>query len=113
MGGRGSMLDPSYIRDHVEEVRAGLRNRGLDPDRALEELATLETARRRLIPELEGLKRLQNTAGDEVARAKRMGKDTASIQEASRARSQQVKQLGIQLDSVEGQRNRALLALPN
>ena len=73
----GTMLDPIYVRDHIEEVRAGLRNRGLDPDRALEELATLETARRRLIPELEGLKRQQNTAGDEVARAKRMGKDTA------------------------------------
>jgi seryl-tRNA synthetase len=107
------MIDPNFVRDHIEDVREGLRNRGLDPDRALEELATLETARRRLIPELEGLKRQQNTAGDEVARAKRMGKDTASIQEASRARSQQVKQLGIQLDSVEGQRNRALLVLPN
>ena len=107
------MLDPTYVRDHIEEVRNGLRNRGLDPDRALEELATLEAARRRLIPELEGLKRQQNTSGDEIARAKRMGKDTAQIQEANRARAQQTKQLGIQLDSVEGQRNRALLALPN
>jgi seryl-tRNA synthetase len=107
------MIDPIYVRDHIEEVRAGLRNRGLDPDRALEELATLEAARRRLIPELEGLKRQQNTSGDEIARAKRMGKDTAQIQEANRARAQQVKQLGIQLDSVDGQRTRALLALPN
>ncbi len=107
------MLDPTYVRDHIEEVRNGLRNRGLDPDRALEELATLETARRRLIPELEGLKRQQNTAGDEVARAKRIGKETAQIQEANRARAQQVKQLGIQLDSVEGQRNRLLFTLPN
>jgi seryl-tRNA synthetase len=109
----GTMIDPMYVRDHIEEVRNGLRHRGLDPDRALEELATLEAARRRLIPELEGLKRQQNTSGDEIARAKRMGKDTAQIQEASRARAQQVKQLGIQLDSVDGQRNRALLALPN
>ena len=30
------------IRDHLEEVRAGLRNRGLDPDKALEEIATLK-----------------------------------------------------------------------
>ena len=36
------MLDPAYIRDHVEEVRTGLRNRGLDVDKALEEIATLE-----------------------------------------------------------------------
>ena len=36
------MLDPSYIRDHMEEVRTGLRNRGLDPDKTLEEIATLD-----------------------------------------------------------------------
>ena len=68
------MLDPAYIRDHVDDVRRALRNRGLDPDKALEDIATLETARRRLIPELEGLKRQQNTSGDEIARAKRQGK---------------------------------------
>jgi seryl-tRNA synthetase len=107
------MLDPSYVRDHIDEVRTGLRNRGLDPDKTLEEIATLETARRRIIPELEGLKRLQNTSGDEIARAKRQGKDTASIQEANRTRAAQIKQLGVQLDSVEHQREVALLALPN
>ena len=107
------MLDPAYVRDHIDEVRAGLRNRGLDPDKVLQEIATLETARRRIIPELEGLKRLQNTSGDEIARAKRQGHDTAPIQEANRARAQQIKQLGIQADSIEHQREAALLTLPN
>jgi seryl-tRNA synthetase len=107
------MLDPSYIRDHIEEVRKGLRNRGLDPDKALEEIATLETARRRLIPELEALKRAQNTSGDEIARAKRMGQDTAPVQEANRARAQEIKQRGFQLDSIEHQRTAAVINLPN
>jgi seryl-tRNA synthetase len=107
------MLDPALVRDHIDEVRTGLRNRGLDVDKLLEEIATLETARRRLIPEIEGLKRLQNTSGDEVARAKRMGKDTKDIQEANRAGKQQIKQLSIQLESVEHQRDKALLMLPN
>jgi seryl-tRNA synthetase len=107
------MLDPSYIRDHIEEVRTGLRNRGLDPDKALEEIAMLETARRRLIAELESLKRLQNTSGDEIARAKRQGHDTAPVQEANRARGQQIKQMGFQLDSIEHQRTAAVLNLPN
>src|SRR5580765_1117174 len=106
---RGSMLDPAYIRDHIDDVRTGLRNRGLDPDRALEEIATLETARRRIIPELEGLKRQQNTSGDEIARAKRQGKDTAPVQEANRARAQQIKQMGLQLDSIEHQREAAVI----
>jgi seryl-tRNA synthetase len=107
------MLDAAYIRDHIEQVREGLRNRGLDPDRALEEIATLETARRRLIPEVEGLKRQQNTSGDEVARAKRQGHDATHLQEANKQRATQIKQLGVQLDSVEYQRNAALLNLPN
>ncbi len=107
------MLDAAYVRDHIEAVRAGLRNRGVDPDKALEEIATLETARRRMIPELEGLKRLQNTSGDEIARAKRQGQDTTAIQEANRTRAQQIKQLGFQADAVEHQRREALLKLPN
>ena len=107
------MLDPAFIREHIEEVRTRLRTRGLDVDKSLEEIATLETARRRIIPEMEGLKRLQNTAGDEVARAKRTGKDTSDIQDASRLRNQQIKQFKVQLDSVEHQLEKALLMLPN
>ena len=107
------MLDPSYIRDHVEEARTGLRNRGFDPDKALEEIVTLETARRRLIPEVEGLKRAQNTSGDEIARARRMGHDTGPVQEANRSRAQEIKQKQFQLDSIEHQRMVAVLNLPN
>jgi seryl-tRNA synthetase len=107
------MLDPSLVRDHIDDVRRSLRRRGMDPDKALAEIATLETARRRLIPELEGLKRQQNTSGDEVAKAKRQGLDTSAIQDANRTRSQQIRQLGVQLDAVEHQRNQALLVLPN
>jgi seryl-tRNA synthetase len=93
------MIDPLFVRDHIDVVRTGLKNRGLDIDKSLEDIATFETARRRLIPEIEGLKRLQNTAGDEVARAKRQGRDTSDIQEANRNRSAQIKQLSVQLDS--------------
>jgi seryl-tRNA synthetase len=107
------MLDPTFIRDHVDEVRTGLKNRGLDTDKALEDIATLESLRRRLIGEFEGLKRQQNTSGDEIAKLKRRGLDTTQVQEAGRARAQQIKQLGIQLDSIEHQRDTALMTLPN
>jgi len=107
------MLDPSYIRDHLEEVRAGLRNRGLNPDKTLEEIATLETARRRLIPEIEGLRRQQNASGDDFARAKRQGKDGTQIQEGNKQRAVQIKQMGVQLDSIEYQRSAAVTNLPN
>src|SRR4029079_8489706 len=95
------MLDPSYIRDHMEEVRTALRNRGVDADKALEDITTLETAARGLICELKVLQRHQTTSGDEIARAKRMGKDTTAIQEANKARAAQIKQLDFQRDSIE------------
>ena len=107
------MLDPAYVREHMDDVRAGLRNRGLEPDAELEQLATLEARRRRLIPELEGLKREQNTAGDEVARAKRQGKDASGIFAANKARAQQIRQLEIQVDQVEQQRASLLMTIPN
>jgi seryl-tRNA synthetase len=107
------MLDPAYVREHMDEVREGLRSRGLQPEAELEQLGTLEARRRRLIPELEGLKREQNTAGDEVARAKRRGEDASPIFEKNKARAQQIRQLEIQLDQVEQQRALLLMTLPN
>jgi seryl-tRNA synthetase len=107
------MLDPAYVRDHVDEVRAALRNRGLQPDAEIEQIVTLETRRRRLIPELEGLKREQNASGDEVARAKRQGIDASPIFAANKARAQQIRQLEIQVDQVEAQRASILMTLPN
>src|ERR1700730_18776996 len=107
------MLDPLFVREHQEEVRRGLQKRGLSVDGDLEAFATLENRRRRLIPELEGLKRDQNTAGDEVARAKRQGKDASAIFEANRQRAQQIRQLGIELEQVEHQRSALLMSLPN
>ena len=107
------MLDPALLRENLEAVRAALQNRGVNLAGELDELATLESRRRRLLPELEGLKREQNAAGDEVARAKRQGLDASKIQEASRARNQQIKQLGIELDTIEQRRNRGLLNIPN
>jgi seryl-tRNA synthetase len=107
------MLDPTLVRDNLERVRAGLRNRGVDPDKALEGIETLEATRRRLIGEFEALKREQNASGEDIARAKREGRDTADIQERNRARAQQIKQLGTELDAIEDQRRQMLLVLPN
>ena len=107
------MLDPALFRENLESVRGGIAKRGVDLTAELEELATLETRRRRLLPEIEGLKRDQKAAADEVARAKREGLDAAKVQEASRQRAQRIKQLSVDLDSVEQRRNRGLLVIPN
>src|SRR3954464_6175976 len=107
------MLDPAFVRDHADEVRAGLQNRGLDPGTVLTPFADLDARRRELIPRVEGLKRDQNTSGEEVARAKKQGLDPSAIFAANKARGQEIKQLEAELDEVERQRNDLLMTVPN
>jgi len=107
------MVDPALLRENADTVRTALQNRGADLRAELEELTSLEAQRRRLLPELEGLKREQNMAGEEAARAKREGRDITPIQEASRARAQRIKQMDAELESIDERRNRGLLTIPN
>jgi seryl-tRNA synthetase len=107
------MLDPAFVREHIEAVRTGLKSRGLDPDKALEEVATLDAIRRQRLQDYEGMKREQNAAGDTIAQAKRRGQDAAAILEANKVRSAHIKQLEVVLKSIEHQREVALISLPN
>ena len=107
------MLDPAFVRDHLDDVRAGLESRGLKVDAELSTLADLETRRRRLIPELEELRRQQNTSGEEAARARREGRDPTEIFAASKARAQVIKEREAVVDQLEADRRDVLLTLPN
>jgi len=107
------MLDPALLRDNLDAVRTALKNRGADLRAELDELTSLETERRRLLPEVEGLKREQNAAAEEVGRAKRQGLDTTAIQEANRERSQMIKQRAADLEAIEQRRNNCVLVIPN
>src|SRR5215467_4845043 len=108
-----TMLDPAYVREHLDEVKAGLRNRGLDADAILEPLIALDTKRKTLIPKVEGLKRDQNAAGEKVAQAKKQGLDPSAIFAENKARGQQIKELEAELEQVERERADLLMTVPN
>ena len=107
------MLDPAFLRDNMDAVRAALARRGVDLTAELETLSALEAERRRLLPLVEELQREQNAAAEEVARARREGRDTGAVQTTNRARAQEIKRLGAELETIEQQRHRALLGIPN
>jgi seryl-tRNA synthetase len=107
------MLDPALFRDNMATLRTALSNRGVDLGSELDALAALEAERRRLIPQIEALKREQNAAGEEAGRAKREGRDITAIQESSRARAQRIKEVSAELDTIEEQRQLHLLTIPN
>jgi seryl-tRNA synthetase len=107
------VIDPGFLRDGVEALRQALANRGSDLVAELDAVVALEAERRRLLPELENLKREQNAAAEEVVRAKRQGVDTTAIQDANRARAGLIKELAARLDDVEARRHASLLIIPN
>ncbi len=107
------MLDPAFVRDHPDLVTAGLRSRGIDPTADLEAFARLEAKRRAVLPEVEGLKQQQNKSGEEVARAKKEGRDPSAIFAANRERAQRIKELEAEVSAVEDERRRLLLTIPN
>jgi seryl-tRNA synthetase len=107
------MLDPVYVRDHLDDLRSALGHRGVDPEPLLAPLVELESRRRALIPEVEALKREQNSSSAEVAQAKREGRDPSGIFAANKERAQQIKQLEAELDGVERRRHDAMLVIPN
>jgi seryl-tRNA synthetase len=107
------MLDPAFVRERLDEVREGLRRRGLDPDTELQAYLEADAARRTLLPELESLKQAQNASSEDVARAKREGRDMSEIFAANKARGQQIKDLERRVAAVDDARMRALAAIPN
>ena len=107
------MLDPKFVGEHIEAVQTAMANRGLSVTAELQQLATAEAHRKRLIPQIEGMKREQNSSGDQVARAKRQGQDASHLFQASKERAGKIKQLEFELESAERQRTVLLETLPN
>jgi len=107
------MIDAVWLRDNLDLVRTAVQARGANLSAELETFAELEARRRRLLPEIEGLKQEQNAAAEEVGRAKRQGLDTSALQDATRARAQTIKQLETERQEIEGRRQSLLLIIPN
>ena len=80
------MLDPALLRDRFDFVRDTLQKRGTNLDAELQSLAALEAERRRLLQEVESLKREQNAAAEDVAKAKKQGLDTTQKQDRKSTR---------------------------
>ena len=107
------MLDPAFVRDHLDVVRERLAARGTRMDAELDALAALDAERRTLIPKVEELKRQQNASGEDVARAKKAGEDVSHLFAANKARGAEIKALEAELDALETRRKAILLTIPN
>jgi len=109
------MLDRAFVRDHLDEVEAMLRQRGMALD--LGRLRQLDLARRELIQRADLLKQKRNQDSDEVARLKRgTERDSPRVAEliaATRALGDQITALDAESGAIEAELEPILLSLPN
>jgi seryl-tRNA synthetase len=105
------MLSREYLREHADDYRAALKNRGakVDFDRFLD----LEGERRRTIARVETLKNQRNVASQEIATLKKSKQDAAAQIEAMKRVGDEIKALDERLAAIEEDLHALELGLPN
>ncbi len=105
------MLDLKRIREDPDATRAALARIGADGD--LDELLRLDSRRRELLPEVEGLRAQRNEASDAIGLAKREGGNADEAIAQMREVSGRIKELEGELTDVETERDRIAATIPN
>jgi seryl-tRNA synthetase len=106
------MLDLKRIREQPDAVAAALARRGEGAEAALAIVIELDSRRRALLPELEGLRAEQNEANVRIRTATEASEREREI-EAMRDVAARAKRLEQELASVEASLQGALAPLPN
>lgn len=108
------MLDLKFIRENVETVKNGLKNRSAyDALSALDDLLKHDEQRRTLLPEAEELRRRRNEASKEIADLKKEGKDSPELMEEIREIRNKIQQIEDKIAIHDEKIKEILLILPN
>lgn len=108
------MLDLNYVRENIEKVRAALQSRG-GPVQALDDFASADAERRRVIAESDQLNAQRNARSREIGALMKEGKQAEA--EARRkevgALKDHISELDQLRDKTEAQMRELLSTLPN
>ena len=105
------MLDIRLIRENPEAVNKALKRR--KPDLSVDAISQLDVRRRELLQEEESLRSQRNQITQQIAQAKKEGRDTEAIQQQTRALADRIKEIEAQKEELAEQQNTLLLEIPN
>ena len=105
------MLDLHFVREHPDRVAAGLAKRG--QSMALDELQSLDTKRRALLVEIEGLKRHRNESSKKVGDIMKGGGDATPLRHEMKSLGEKVAALEVESGEIEAALSELLKRLPN
>lgn len=107
------MLDIKVIRQNPDLVKQAMRNRNNEMDATIDNILAIDEKRRLLTSETEGKKAEQNKTSKLIPQYKKEGKDTATLMEAMKSLSDEVKVLADQLNILEAEQSELLYSIPN
>ena len=109
------MLDPRYVAENLESVRASLSRRSPAAAGSLDQMAQAIEQRRVLIGKTEGLKARRNAANQEMSQLAKSGdrSDFEARRDELKSLAEEIKSLESNLGEVEESLRQQLLAVPN
>ncbi|MAQ17960.1 MAG: serine--tRNA ligase [Sandaracinus sp.] len=108
------MLDPRYVGEHLDEVKAQLARRGFRDTATLERLAGLVSDRLAAIGELESSQQERNEAAKAMAQiADKKSDEFAEKRESLKGLKERIKELEDRHRQVEAELEEVVLGLPN
>ena len=110
------MLELRFIRENIDLVKEKTARRGMETT-LLDEFARIDQQRLTALAEVEGLKNKRNTASNEIAILKR-GSDSDKAKAEPlivemRETSQRIKNLDLQLTTIQEELHHIVMAIPN
>ena len=105
------MLEIKLVRENMERVKTAMRNRGTDFDFAA--FQSNDDRRKRILFELEELRRQRNSVSDQIAEMKRNGENADAIIEKMRTVSTTIKGLEKEVAESEAVLDEMIMTLPN
>ncbi len=105
------MLDPRFVRENIELVKASLSRRFYDID--LDEFIEWENKRLQLLREAEKLRNQRNVVSEKIGRLKKQGIEAEDLINEMRAVSERIKTIEDSLVDLDNRIINFLLNLPN
>src|SRR5262245_13297142 len=107
------MLDPAWLRDHLDEAATRLADRGVGA--ALQEFGASDAERRRILAESEKLKHQKNQASQKIGALMKEGRkaDADAAREEVRGISERIAAPEAALEGVEARVQDLALRIPN
>jgi seryl-tRNA synthetase len=107
------MLELSFVRDHLPEVEAMLRHRGMDPDVVLKDFRTVDAQRRQAINSAETLKAHRNRLSEEIGTRKKSGLDATDLMAETKDMRTQIQELEKAAEEYDVRLSEVLVGIPN